>query len=100
METEPHAIEKDIQEFVSSRIGEKVKLDLGSEGKVSIKPICPHGSTVLGIFWLWVLQHPNNYPPQHYPYRRLYRAASRYKVMLKVDTITITVCLVKTYVLI
>ncbi|KAK7504733.1 hypothetical protein BaRGS_00003761, partial [Batillaria attramentaria] len=94
MASDQPAIEKEIQEFVFTRTGEKVRVDLGTEGQAAIVPVSHHGSTVLGIFWLRVLQHPNNYPPQHYPYRQLYRAAGKHLVSLRVDTVNIMVCLV------
>lgn len=87
------AIEHEIQDFVFKRIGERVRLDLGTEGQVAIAPVSPHGSTILGIFWVQVVQHPNNYPPRHYPYRHLYQAAGKHVVALGVDTVCITVCL-------
>ena len=88
------AIEKEIQEFVFRRTGEQVKLDLGTEGQVSIEHVGHRGSIMLGTFWLKVLQHPNNYPVQQYPYRRLYKAAGKYQMSLRVDTVRVDVCLV------
>jgi hypothetical protein len=54
MGTDTTAVEKEIQQFVFDRTGEKVWLDLGTEGEVSVRPVSQHGSTVLGIFWLKV----------------------------------------------
>ena len=88
------AIESMIQGFVFDRTGEKVKLVLGTEDQVAIEPISHHGSTMLGVFWLKVLQHPNNYPVEHYPYCKQYKAAGKHQVVLHVDTIKINVCLV------
>ena len=91
------AMEKEIQAFVFGRTWEKVKLVLGTEDQVAIEPISHHGSTMLGIFWLKVLQHPNNYPVQHYPYSKLYKAAGKHQVTLHVDTVKISICLVSSF---
>ena len=88
------AIESMIQRFVFDRTGEKVKLVLGTEDQVAIEPISHHGSTMLGIFWLKVLQHPNNYPVEHYPYCKQYKAAGKHQMVLHVDTVKINVSLV------
>ncbi|KAL8589686.1 hypothetical protein ACOMHN_027194 [Nucella lapillus] len=86
-------IERTIQEFVFDRTNEKVRLNLGTEGQVAIETVSPHGSTMLGVFWIRVLQHPNNYPVYRYPYKKLYKASGKHLVSLRVDTVTITVCL-------
>ncbi|XP_076464217.1 uncharacterized protein LOC143296266 [Babylonia areolata] len=87
------AIERQIQEFIFDRSGEKVRLNLGKEGQVAIETVSPHGSTVLGILWVKVLQHPNNYPVYRFPYRKLYKASGKHLLTLRVDTVTVTVCL-------
>lgn len=84
-------IETYIKDFVKARTGERVYIDLSTPSVVLIRVVSALGSSALSAFWLNILQHPNNYPVQHYPYRRLYHKNGTYKVVLTVDDVTLTV---------
>lgn len=88
---EKAAAEKGLEDFVKSKTAESVCLDLSTPSIVVIKRKGKHGSILLGTFWMNVLQHPNNYPVQRYPYKKLYDKNGHYKVMLRVDDVTMTV---------
>ncbi|XP_033735719.1 uncharacterized protein LOC117324153 isoform X2 [Pecten maximus] len=90
---EDTAIEKHIKTFVSNKIGESVYLDLSKSKFVIIKHKVKRGSISLASLWIRVLQHHNNYPVQHYPYRTLYEANGNRKIKLKIDDVTMTVFL-------
>ncbi|XP_060069061.1 uncharacterized protein LOC132549158 [Ylistrum balloti] len=90
---EDTAIEKHIKVFVSNKIGEQVYLDLSRSKSVIIKHKVKRGSISLASLWIRVLQHHNNYPVQHYPYRTLYEANGNRKINLNIDDVTITVFL-------
>lgn len=88
---EKAAAEKGLEDFVKSKTAESVCLDLSTPSIVVIKRKGKHGSILLGTFWMNVLQHPNNYPVQRYPYKKLYDKNGHYKVILRVDDVTMTV---------
>ena len=90
---EETAIEKRLRTFVSTKTGEGVYLDVSKEGTVCIKHASKRGSTVLAIFWINVLQHRNNYPVKHFPYRKLYKSATKGddRIILHVDGVTLSV---------
>lgn len=88
---EKAAIETKLEDFVRSRTAEVVQLDLSQPSIAVIKRRGKHGSILLGTFWMRVLQHPNNYPVQRYPYKKLYDKNGHYKVVLRVDDVTISV---------
>ncbi|XP_062574009.1 uncharacterized protein LOC134235860 [Saccostrea cucullata] len=85
------AMETRLQDFVKSKTAESVYLDLSSPSIIVVKRRGKQGSILLGTFWMNVLQHPNNYPVQRYPYKKLYDKNGHYKVMLRVDDVSITV---------
>lgn len=85
------SIETYIKDFVRARTGEKIYIDLSTPSEVLIRDVTAKGSSALAAFWLNILQHHNNYPVQHYPYRRLYQKNGTYKVVLTVDDVTLTV---------
>ena len=84
-------VETFIKDFVWARTGEKVYVDLSTPSVVLIRDVTAYGSTALAALWLNILQHPNNYPVQHYPYRKLYQKNGTYNVVLSVDDVTLTV---------
>ncbi|GFS15236.1 hypothetical protein ElyMa_006766100 [Elysia marginata] len=45
----------------------------------------------LGIFWVHVFQHSNNYPVYSYPYKTLYRGGKEYELQVRVDGVTVTI---------
>ncbi|XP_067680544.1 uncharacterized protein [Haliotis asinina] len=87
------AIERDIRNFVATKIGERVYLYLAEASKVSIRHVRKSGSTLLAIFWIRVLQHENNYPMQQFPYRKLYGSgrSGEDRVILSVDGVKVAV---------
>ncbi|XP_071080430.1 uncharacterized protein [Haliotis cracherodii] len=87
------AIERDIRNFVATKTGERVYLYLAETSTVSIRHVRKSGSTVLAIFWIKVLQHQNNYPMQHFPYRKLYGSgrSGEDRVVLSVDGVKLAV---------
>lgn len=84
-------IETFIKDFVWARTGETVYTDLSTPSVVLLRDVKTSGSTALAALWLNILQHPNNYPVQRYPYRKLYQTNGTYKVVLTVDDVTLTV---------
>lgn len=84
-------IETFVKDFVWARTGETVYIDLSTPSVVLIRDVTTHGSTALAALWLNILQHPNNYPVQRFPYIKLYQKNGMYKVMLAVDDVTLTV---------
>lgn len=88
---EKAALETRLEDFVKSKTAESVYLDLSAPSTIVIKRRGKHGSVLLGTFWMNVLQHPNNYPVQRYPYKKLYDKNRNYKVMLRVDDVSMTV---------
>ncbi|CAG2209035.1 unnamed protein product [Mytilus edulis] len=84
-------IETFIKDFVWARTGETVYTDLSTPSVVLLRDVKTCGSTALAALWLNILQHPNNYPVQRYPYRKLYQTNGTYKVVLTVDDVTLTV---------
>ena len=87
-------IEVRLENFVKSKTAEEIYLDISRPRTVTIRHKAYGGSIALAIFWVNVLQSPNNYPVQQYPYRTLYDKNSHYKVVLRVDDVTITVNMV------
>lgn len=85
------ALEKSIKEFVFSKTNEEVYLDISKSNIVSVKRKSKAGSVALAMFWLRVFRHQNNYPMPKYPYKELYDKQGNNKVILKVDTVTLTV---------
>ncbi|XP_041354358.1 uncharacterized protein LOC121372152 [Gigantopelta aegis] len=90
---EEAAIEKHVRTFVSAKTGEMVYLDISKERTVCIKHVSKRGSTALAILWINVLQHPNNYPLKRFPYRKMYKRASKGddRVILQVDGMKVSV---------
>ncbi|XP_053393623.1 uncharacterized protein LOC123524539 [Mercenaria mercenaria] len=84
------AIERSIKEFVYSKIQEQVYLDVSKSNTITVKHQSKHGSIALAMFWLRVLRHQNNYPMPKYPYKQLYDKNGSNKVILKVDSVTLT----------
>lgn len=84
------AIEKSIKQFVYTKIQEQVYLDVSTSNTISVKHRSKHGSIALAMFWLRVLRHQNNYPMPKYPYKQLYDKNGYNKVILKVDSVTVT----------
>ncbi|KAL4238585.1 hypothetical protein ACF0H5_003292 [Mactra antiquata] len=87
METD---LEKYIKDFVYAKIQEMVYLDLATNNTISVKHRSKHGSVALAMFWLRVLRHQNNYPMPKYPYKDTYDKNGYNKVILKVDSVTLT----------
>ncbi|KAK3093423.1 hypothetical protein FSP39_015550 [Pinctada imbricata] len=86
-------IEVRLENFVKSKTAEEIYLDLSEPSKVIIRHKSKRGSITLATFWINVLQSRNNYPVQLYPYRTLYDKNGHYKVVLRVDDVSITVFL-------
>lgn len=88
---EETALEKSIKEFVFSKTNEEVYVDISRSNIISVKRKSKAGSVALAMFWLRVFRHQNNYPMPKYPYKELYDKQGNNKVILKVDTVTLTV---------
>ena len=86
---EKAAFETKLVNFVKSRTAEVVQLDL-SKPSIAVIKQTERGSKCLGTFWMEVLQHPNNYPKERYPYRRI-EDKWGYKDLLRVADVTISV---------
>ena len=69
---EEAVIEKNIKQFVFSKINEDVALDKSKCNLISIKHRSKGGSIALARFWLSVFQHQNNYPMSKYSYEERY----------------------------
>ena len=80
---EETVIEKNIKQFVASKINEDVALDVSRYNTVSVKHGSKRGSIALAMFWLRVFRHQNNYPMPKYPYKEVYDKQGSNKVLLK-----------------
>lgn len=54
--------EETINNFIHSKTGEKIYLDIATENVIQLQPLCKRGSVPMGSFWVHVFQHSNNYP--------------------------------------
>ena len=77
---EETVIEKNIKQFVFSKINEDVALDVSKYNLISIKHRSKRGSIALAMFWLRVFRNQNNYPMPKYPYKELYDKQGTNKV--------------------
>lgn len=83
--------EKDLSNSVNSKTGEPISVYLESEKSVEIRALSRKGSMPLGVFWVHVFQHPNNYPVYSHPYKTLYRGGKEYELQIRVDGVTVTI---------
>uniref|UniRef100_A0A2C9LF99 Uncharacterized protein n=1 Tax=Biomphalaria glabrata TaxID=6526 RepID=A0A2C9LF99_BIOGL len=84
-------IERFIITFVQSKTEEKIYIDLSTEHVIHLKPVCARGSFSLGIFWVHVFQHPNNYPIYSHTYKKLYQAGGRFELQLRIEGVSISI---------
>ncbi|KAH9519506.1 hypothetical protein Btru_002893 [Bulinus truncatus] len=84
-------VEGFVNRFVKTRTGEKIYLELANEHVINLKPVCKRGSVSLGIFWVKVFQHTNNYPIHIYLYKKLYHAGSEFELQLRIEGISISI---------
>ena len=54
--------EKDLSSNIYSKTGEHIYINLATENVVEVRALSHKGSMPLGVFWVHVFQHPNNYP--------------------------------------
>ncbi|GFO14318.1 hypothetical protein PoB_004082300 [Plakobranchus ocellatus] len=83
--------EKDLSNTIYAKTGEHICINLPSENVVEVRAISRKGSMPLGIFWVHVFQHPNNYPVYSYPYKKLYHGKKDYELQLRVDGVNVTI---------
>ena len=86
-------LEKYIKDYVYDKTGESVYLHL--EDAITISHITKRGSITLAILWANILQHPNNFPPEEYPYSKFYDTPTGGdRLVLKAEGVIFTVCTV------
>ncbi|KAK6181702.1 hypothetical protein SNE40_009506 [Patella caerulea] len=84
-------IEQNIKEFIYSKTRECVFVDIQTTSSIKIVPKIKHGSIVLGILWVKVLQHHGNYPVTKYPYKKKIDSKSVYEIVLSLEDVVIIV---------
>ncbi len=84
-------LEKYIKDFVFHRTAERVHLFL--EEDISVRHVRKKGSITLAMLWANVLQHPNNFPPKQFSYKKQPDAIHGDRLLLRTDGVSFSVAM-------